>query len=370
MREGVSFSVSESDRERLCQAVADRNTPQKYVYRAQIILLSDEGRGTEEIMARLGKNKSTVWRWQQRFMEEGVEGLFRDKTRPPGKPRTPDEKRKEIVDLTLGPAPEGTTHWTLDAMAEASGVSRSTVRVVWQENGLAPHRFRQFKLSGDSEFYTKMKAVVGLYMNPPQNAVVFAVDEKAQIQALDRTQPGLPMKRGRAQTMTHDYKRNGVATLFAALNVLTGEVIGRTDRRHRHIEFLRFLKELERRVPPDKEVHVILDNYATHKHAKVREWLARHPRWTFHFTPTSCPWLNAVEGVFAQLSRRCLRRGVFRCVDELTAAIHAYLVMHNRHCKPFIWVAAPEAIMASFRRGHQKLAEQRLRAQADSSVAN
>ena len=240
-------------------------------------------------------------------------------------------------------------------MAKAGGISVSSVQRIWRAHGLQPHRVKQFKLSNDPKFVDKLRDVVGLYVDPPAHAIVLSVDEKSQIQALDRTQPGLPMKKGRAGTMTHDYKRNGTTTLFAALNVLDGKVIGRCMQRHRHQEFIRFLNAIEAEVPAGKTVHVILDNYAAHKHPEVLAWLARHQRWTFHFTPTSCSWLNAVEGFFAKLTKRRLKRGVFRSVADLQAAINRFLEEHNQIPKPFVWTADPDKIIAAVRRGHQVL---------------
>jgi transposase len=240
-------------------------------------------------------------------------------------------------------------------MAQAVGISVSSVQRIWRAHGLQPHRIRQFKLSNDPQFVEKLRDVVGLYVDPPAHAIVLSVDEKSQIQALDRTQPGLPMKKGRAGTMTHDYKRHGTTTLFAALNVLDGTVIGQNMQRHRHQEFIRFLNAVEAAVPDGKQVHAILDNYATHKHPKVHAWLARHPRWTFHFVPTSCSWLNAVEGFFAKLSKRRLRRGVFHSIVDLQAAINRFVREHNAEPKPFTWTADPDTIIAAVKRGHQTL---------------
>ena len=312
--------------------------------------------GTNEIMRRTGLGKVSVWRWQERYIEAGVDGLLRDKTRPSRIPRLADAKVAEVIRRTTEEAPpDGGTHWTVRAMAAATGVSRAKVHVIWREAGLVPHRWRQFKLSNDPAFAEKVEDVVGLYVDPPEHAVVLSIDEKSQIQALDRTQPGLPMKRGRLGTMTHDYKRNGTTTLFAALNVLDGSVIGRNMQRHRHQEFIRFLNAIEREVPKGKAIHVILDNYAAHKHPKVRAWLARHPRWTFHFTPTSASWLNAVEGFFAKLSRRKLQRGVFHSVVALQAAINDFVKQHNQRPTPFVWRADPKEIIAAVKRGHQML---------------
>jgi transposase len=257
--------------------------------------------------------------------------------------------------LTLEDPPSEATHWTGAMMAKAVGVSVSSVQRIWRAHGLQPHRIRQFKLSNDPDFIAKLRDVVGLYVAPPAHAIVLNVDEKSQIRALDRTQPGLPMKKGRAGTLTHDYKRNGTTTLFAALNVLDGTVIGRNMQRHRHQEFIRFLNAIEAEVPPGKVVHVILDNYAAHEHPKVRQWLSRHIRFTFHFTPTSCSWLNAVEGFFAKLAKRTLKRGVFRSVADLQAAINRFLEEHNHVSKPFTWTADPDKIIAADRREHQAL---------------
>jgi len=240
-------------------------------------------------------------------------------------------------------------------MARAAGVSMSSVQRIWRAHGLEPHRVRQFKLSNDPNFVPKLRDVVGLYVDPPAHAIVLSVAEKSQIQALDRTQPGLPLKKGRAGTMTHDYKRHGTTTLFAALNVLNGTVIGRHMQRHRHQEFIRFLNAVEAEVPAGKVIHAILDNYAAHKHPKVHQWLARHPRWTFHFTPTSCSWLNAVEGFFAKLTKRRLKRGAFRSIVDLQATINRFLAEHNAAPRPFRWTADPEKIIAAVRRGHQVL---------------
>ncbi len=248
-----------------------------------------------------------------------------------------------------------TTHWTGRAMAKVTGVAISTVQKIWRPHGLAPHRLRTFKLSRDPQFAGKVRDVVGLYIDPPAHAVVLSVDEKSQIQVLDRTQPGLPMKKGRAGTMTHDYIRNGTTTPFAALNVLDGTVIGQCMQRHRHQEFQRFLNTIEPKVPAGKLVHVILDNYASHKHPKVRAWLARHPRWTFHFTPTSASRLDAVEGFFAKLTNRRLKRGMFHSLVDLQAAINRYLTEHNHNPKPFVWTADPDTIIAAARRGYQVL---------------
>ena len=355
MRTGVSFTVSPTDRRRLAALVKDRNTPQKHVWRAEIILLSAEGAGTVEIMRRTGKSKTCVWRWQERFAEEGVDGLLRDKTRPSRIPPLGPEVAERVVALTLADPPGETTHWTAEMMAQAAGDQRQRGAAHLEGARAAAAPLAAFKLSSDPTFVAKLRDVVGLYVDPPAHAIVLSVDEKSQIQALDRTQPGLPMKKGRLGTMTHDYKRHGTTTLFAALNVLDGTVIGRNMARHRHQEFIRFLNAVNAEVPADKAVHVILDNYAAHKHPKVRAWLDRHPRFTFHFTPTSASWLNAVEGFFAKLFKRRLKRGVFHSLVDLQAAINRFLAEHNMQPKPFVWTADPDHIIAAVKRGHQAL---------------
>ncbi len=347
MRKGIVVNVKAADRGRLAAIVANRNSPQKHVWRARIVLLTADGLGTAEIMRRTGKSKSVVWRWQERFMQAGVDGLLRDKTRPSRKPPLDRSVIARVIDLTAGSPPGEATHWTAAAMAKAVGISVSSVQRIWRAHGLKPHQVRPFKLSNDPAFAAKLKDVVGLYVDPPDHAVVLSIDEKSQIQALDRTQPGLPMKKGRAGTMTHDYKRHATTTLFAALDILQGKLTGRCMARHRHQEFVRFLDTIEAQVPKRTAIHAIVDNYATHKHPKVREWLARHPRWTFHFTPTSTSWLNAVEGFFAKLTRRRLKRGVFRSVAELQAAILRFIDEANHAPTPFVWTAKSRKILAA-----------------------
>jgi transposase len=307
-------------------------------------------------MRQVGCAKATVWRWQERFMAAGVDGLLRDKSRPPGKAPLAKAVVERVVASTLGAPPGETTHWTGRAMAEAVGISLRSVQRIWAAHGLQPHRIKRFKLSTDPNFAAKLRDIVGLYVDPPKHAIVLSVDEKSQIQALDRTQPGLPIKKGKAGTMTFDYKRNGTTTLFAALDVLEGRVIGQCMQRHRHQEFIRFLNAIERAVPAGKMIHVILDNYATHKHPKVIRWLGRHPRFVFHFTPTSCSWLNAVETFFSRLTRRRLQRGVFHSIVDLQAAINRFIDDHNDAPNPFVWTADADAILDKVTRGTQALA--------------
>jgi len=355
MRAGIVVKVTRDDRRRLEAIVADRCALQKHVWRANIILATADGCGTTEILRRSGKSKPVVWAWQARFMAEGVAGLLRDKTRRPGKAPLPPSAVKRVIDLALTPPPGETTHWTGRMLAKAADVSLRSVQRILKAHQLAPHRVRTFKLSKDPKFAEKLRDIVGLYVDPPAHAIVLSVDEKSQIQALDRTQPGLPMKKGRAGTMTHDYKRHGTTTLFAALNVLDGTVIGRNMQRHRHQEFVRFLNAVEAHVPAGKVIHAIVDNYAVHKHPKVRQWLARHPRWAFHFTPTSASWLNAVEGFFAKLTKRRLKRGVFRSIVDLQEAINRFIAETNASPKPFVWTADPKRVLDAVSRGKQAL---------------
>ncbi len=349
MSQTVCVLLSADDRVRLEAIIGDRNRSLKHIFRTRIILLSADGRSVLEVAQRAGASRPAVWRWQRRFAEEGVDGLLRDKTRKPGKAPLGKEIEQRIVTLTCVEPPHEATHWTARAMARLAGVSISSVQRIWQAHRLQPHRLRTFKRSRDPEFAEKLEDIVGLYMDPPAHALVLSIDEKSQIQALDRTQPGLPLKPGKCGTMTHDYKRHGTTTLFAALNVLEGTVIGRCMQRHRHQEFIRFLNAVEAEVPAGKVIHVILDNYRTHKHPNVLAWLARHPRWIFHFTPTSGSWLNAVENFFSKLTRQRRKRGVFRSIADLQAAIHRYLAENNDDPKPFRWTKSADAILAKLK---------------------
>ena len=350
MAHTVSVIVSAEDRARLAAIIGDRSRPLKHVQRARIILYSADRLPVLEVVRRAEVSRPAVWRWQRHYAEGGVERLLREGSRKPGKAPVPPPVVAKVVALTCGEPPGEVTHWTGRAMAKVSGLSLTTVQRIWKAHKLAPHRLRTFKKSNDPAFAEKVEDIVGLYMHPPAHAVVLSIDEKSQIQALDRTQPGLPIKKGRCQTMTHDYKRNGTTTLFAAFNVLDGAVLGRCMQKHTHQEFIRFLNTVERQVPAGKIVHAILDNYATHKHPKVREWLARHPRWVFHFTPTSGSWLNAVENFFSALTRRRIRRGVFKSVADLQAAINRYIHEHNVDPKPFVWTKPAKVILAKINR--------------------
>ena len=355
MRDDICLYVSPANRARLERLVADRNTPRKVVWRADIVLATADGLGTMAIMRRTGKSKPCVWRWQKRFIEAGVDGLLRDKTRPGRKKPLAAEVKLKVLAKTAQERPLNATHWSVRSMAKAVGISHTSVQRIWAEAGLKPHLTRKFKLSNDPNFKEKVTDIVGLYLNPPDKALVLSVDEKSQIQALDRTQPGLPMKKGRAGTMTHDYKRNGTTTLFAALDVATGQVIGECLPRHRAKEFIRFLKKIDRVVAKHLELHLIVDNYTTHKTKEVKAWLDKHPRFRLHFTPTSSSWLNLVERFFAEISGKRIRRGVFKSVVELEAAIHDYLAKHNAAPKPFVWTKTADAILEKYARARAAL---------------
>lgn len=350
MSQDVCPIVSVEDRVRLEAIIADHNQAQKHVARARIILHSSDRRNVAKTARLCGVSRPVVWRWQRRFVEAGVDGLLRDATRKPGKPPVPADDVQRLIALTCSEPPGEVTHWTGRAMAKVMRMSLRTVQRIWQAHKLQPHRLRTFKRSNDPDFITKLEDIVGLYMAPPAHALVLSIDEKSQIQALDRTQPGLPLKPGKCGTMTHDYVRNGTTTLFAALNILDGTVIGRCMQKHRHQEFIRFLNAVEREVPPGKVIHVILDNYGTHKHPKVMAWLQRHPRWIFHFTPTSGSWLNAVENFFSTLTRQRLKRGVFHSVVDLQAAIKRYIEELNDDPKPFKWTKSAKTIIGKLNR--------------------
>ena len=340
---------------RLERLIADRNTPRKVVWRSRIVLLSAAGCGTMEIMRRTGISKPTVWRWQARYLEAGVDGLLRDKSRPPGTPPLSAAIKTLVLTKTMRETPPDATHWSVRSMARAVGISHTSVQNIWRAHGLKPHLVDSFKVSNDPAFAEKVEDVVGLYLDPPDKAVVFSVDEKSQIQALDRSQPGLPMKKGRAGTMTHDYKRHGTTTLFAALNLLDGKVIGHCMKRHRHQEFIRFLNRIDRQTLPYLDIHLIIDNYATHKTPAVKRWLKKHPRFHIHLTPTSASWLNMVERFFAEITRKRIRRGVFKSVAELEQAIYDYLAIHNHNPVPFVWTATATAILEKTARAKQTL---------------
>jgi transposase len=355
-RDDICLYLNSVDRARLEQIVANRNSPRKWVWRADIVVATADGLGTNAIIRRTGKSKPCVWRWQERYMDESVPGLLRDKTRPSRIAPLPAEKKLAIIEKTATEKPANATHWSARKMAKAIGVSHRSVQRVWSGAGLKPHLVRTFKLSNDPNFAAKVVDVVGLYMNPPERAVVLCVDEKSQIQALDRTQPGLPMKKGRAQTMTHDYKRNGTTTLFAALDVKSGQVIGECLPRHRAKEFIRFLNRIDTAVDKALDLHLVVDNYSTHKTKQVQNWLKRHRRFKLHFIPTSSSWLNLVERFFALITENAIRRGVFNSVVELEAAIASYLANHNAKPTPFVWTKSADVILAKVERARATLA--------------
>lgn len=349
-RSDICLYLGPADRAELQALLINRNTPRKLAWRAEIVLVTADGQGTVEIMRRTGMSKPTVWRWQARYLDEGVPGLKRDKTRPSRVPPLPREVRLKVITKTVQEAPPNATHWSRATMAEAVGISPSSVGRIWADAGLKPHIVKGFKVSNDPMFEEKVTEIVGLYLDPPDRAVVLCVDEKSQIQALDRTQPGLPLKKGRAATMTHDYKRHGTTTLFAALDVKSGMVIGDCMPRHRAKEFLTFLRRIERAVLKPRDIHLVLDNYATHKTPEVKAWLDKHPRFKLHFTPTSASWLNMVERFFAEITTKRIRRGSYTSIDDLKAAIYDYLLLHNAKPKPFVWSKTANDIIARERR--------------------
>jgi transposase len=349
-RDDICIYVSPANRVKLEAIIADRNSTSKAVWRAEIVLATADGAGTNAIMKRTGKSKPCVWRWQERYIDDGVEGLLRDKTRPPGTKPLSEAVKRKVLAKTATETPADATQWSVRSMAAEVGISHTSVQRIWAEAGLKPHLVRTFKISNDPHFEEKVTDVVGLYMNPPDKALVLCVDEKTQVQALDRTQPGLPLKKGRAATMTHDYKRHGVTTLYAAMDVKSGIVIGDCQPRHRAKEFIAFLKRIDRCVQKALDVHVVLDNSSTHKTAEVKAWLAKHPRFEMHFTPTSASWLNLVERFFAEITRKRIRRGTFTSVADLETAIEDYLLRHNANPKPFAWTKPAQAILEKERR--------------------
>jgi transposase len=350
-----ALPVTEEQRSVLEKLIRSRTAPVRDVQRARVLLMAADGFASTRIATEVQVSTATVASWRERFLEDGLKNFSAVRRGRGRKPSIPAAKVEEIVRLTLNETPPGETHWSCRTMAARAGVSSSTVQRIWSARGLQPHRVEAFKLSNDPQFEEKLVDVVGLYLDPPENAIVLCLDEKSQIQALDRTQPSLPIKPGRAGTMTHDYKRNGTTTLFAALDVLTGTVIGQCLPRHRHVEFLAFLKTIDREVPKRLKVHLILDNYATHNHPKVKAWLARHPRFELHFTPTSSSWLNMVEIFFGKLTDKAIRRGIFHSVPDLIDAIETYLAAHNTNPEPFKWTATTEQILEKVRRGRGTL---------------
>jgi transposase len=348
-RPSTALVISDADREQLNALVRARSLPHSVVGRAQIVLLAGEGHSDREVARRCGVSAPAVGHWRRRYQEGGLAGLH-DELRP-GRPRTHDDQQvAELIRLVAQRKPEHATHWSVRTAAEASGISKSTVGRYFALFGLQPHRAKSFKLSTDPFFVEKVRDIVGLYLNPPDQALVLCVDEKSQVQALERTQPVLPMGLGYVEGVTHDYYRHGTTILFAALDVLDGSVITQCKPRHRHQEFLQFLKHLDRNVPAELEVHLIADNYTTHKHSKVKSWLVSHPRYHLHYTPTYSSWLNQVERWFGLITHHAIRRGSFRSVKELVQKIDAYVANYNLHRRPFVWTATADSILAKLRR--------------------
>lgn len=355
MRRAVAIKLSAEERDTLEHLARSRTSEIRQAQRAQIILLAADGLENAEIAERVGAGRVAVGRWRNRFAEHRVAGIEKDLPRGGRTPAKRGTWAQVIVDTTLQTKPENATHWSTRTLAQHLGISRNMVQRVWKVNNIKPHLCRSFKVSNDKRFVEKLVDVVGLYLDPPEHALVLCCDEKSQIQALDRTQPGLPIKKGRCGTMTHDYVRNGTTTLFAALNVTEGKLIGSCMTQHRHQEWLKFLKLIDRQTPHDLDLHIIADNYATHKHPKVQAWLKGHSRFHMHFTPTSASWLNLVERWFAEITAKRIRRGVFKSVNELEDAINAYIDAHNENPKRFMWTAKAEAILEKYHRAKKTL---------------
>ena len=355
MRRACQITLSDADRTLLGRWSRGRSTPARLVTRARVVLAASEGKENKDIASELKITRGSVARWRDRFAESGVAGLEKDAPRGGRPPKARDDLVRRIIEMTTQQKPANATHWSTRTLAEALGTNRSLVNRVWRANGLKPHLCHTFKVSNDPHFAEKLIDVVGLYLDPPEHALVLCVDEKSQIQALDRTQKSLPIYPGRCATMTHDYKRNGTTTLFAALDMLEGRLIGQCMPRHRHQEFIKFLKQIDAETPPDVDLHLIVDNYATHKHPRVKAWLKRHKRFHLHFIPTSSSWLNMVERWFREITDKRIRRGVFRSVEQLIEAIRAYIDEHNGNPKPFVWTAKAQDILEKVRRARAVL---------------
>lgn len=346
MRKTKAIPCTKEELEQVQRLARGRNTAQKVVLRSRIVLKKMEGLSQETIAEHLGTSRVTVGLWLKRYQDGGISALLKDASRSGRIPQLTQEKEKEIIEATLHSVPSEATHWSVRTMAEAQKVSRMAVHRVWKKYNIKPHLVKTFKISNDPQFVEKVRDIVGLYLNPPDRAFVLSVDEKSQIQALDRTQPGLPIKKGHSGTMTHDYKRHGTTTLFAALNILDGTVISACMQKHRQDEFLKFLRKIDKETPQDLDLHLIADNYGAHKTARVQKWLKRHPRFTMHFTPTSSSWLNMVERFFSELTTKRVRRGIFRSVKELEKAIRDFIEKHNENPKIFTWTKDADTILA------------------------
>lgn len=355
MRVAPTITLTEEQSDQLRALVAGRRVQVRVAERARMVLLAAEGRQDKEIAELLGVTRQKSARWRARFIRLGVPGLAKDAPRAGTKRRLSPEVVREVVRMTTQELPSNATHWSTPSLSRVMKISASSVGRIWRAHGLKPHLVKTFKVSNDKNFAEKLEDIVGLYLSPPEHALVLCCDEKSQIQALDRTQPGLPIKKGRCGTMTHDYKRNGTTTLFAALNTLDGTVIGACMKQHRHQEWLKFLRLIDERTMPGKELHLIADNYATHKHPAVQRWLKRHPRFHMHFTPTSASWLNMVERFFRDITQNRLKRDCFESVDQLIAAIDNYLEIHNREPKAFIWTAKAADILEKVKRARSRL---------------
>jgi transposase len=351
----AALEIDDHQHRRLQALAQSGKTPQKIALRARIVLLAGAGRPNHAIAQELQVSRPTVLLWRGRFAQAGVPGLVKEARRPGRKPKLSPDKIKAVVEATLQTTPVGATHWSLRTMAKAQGLSRMAVQRIWKAHRLQPHRVETFKLSRDPQFVEKLRDVVGLYLNPPDRAWVLSVDEKSQIQALDRTAPLLPLRPGIPARQSHDYTRHGTTTLFAALSLLDGKVIGECLPRHRSREFIRFLDKIDDETPPQLDLHLIVDNYATHKSPPVKRWLKQHPRFHFHFIPTSSSWLNLVERWFGEITRKRIRRGTFQSVPELIEAIEAYLTEHNRNPKAFVWTKSADAILAKIARCKEAL---------------
>jgi transposase len=356
MRTASVIELTDEQRQQLQRWTRSSTVSVRLARRARIVLLGAEGMDNQQIAGEVGVGRIQVGRWRKRFAQSGLSGIEADLPRSGRKRRINVGK---IVRLTTQSTPEGATHWSTRRLAAKVGISDSSVLRIWRANGLKPHLVETFKVSRDPHFVEKLEDIVGLYLSPPEHALVLCCDEKSQVQALDRTQPGLPLKKGRAGTLTHDYKRHGTTTLFAALNTLDGSVIARCNNRHRHQEWLTFLRQIDRETPKDKALHLICDNYATHKHPTVRTWLAKHPRFHAHFTPTSASWLNMVERFFRDITTDRLRRGVFRSLPELISAIKEYIAVHNQDPKPFVWTAKANDILQKVIRANRRLSSKK-----------
>jgi transposase len=355
MRTAPSIVLSAEERATLTTWERGRSFPLRLTQRARIVTMAGDGISNQDIAREVGVSRPTVQLWRERFLALRIAGLEKDAPRPGRLPSIPESKVRAVIEATLQTKPPAATHWSVRTMAQAQDISPASVQRIWKQHNIKPHLIKTFKISRDKHFVEKLYDVVGLYLNPPDKSIVLCVDEKSQIQALDRTQPGLPLKKGRCGTMTHDYKRHGTTTLFAALSMIDGKVIGECMSRHRHQEFIRFLKKIDIETPSGRDLHIIADNYATHKHPRVKSWLKRHPRFHLHFIPTSSSWVNMVERWFREITDKRIRRGVFRSVPELIAAIQEYLENHNQNPHIFTWTAPVEQILAKVAKSKEAL---------------